>query len=104
MAEILENHVSVPRKGDVCARPGWNALVVQHFRHHLFPDEIVVPAGFALYRMRFPGRKLIGRLILATYIFPGILLLVPVYQMMASLRSEERRVGKDWRSGASAAA
>src|SRR5690606_40046051 len=71
---------------------------------HLFPDEIVVPAGFALYRMRFPGRKLIGRLILATYIFPGILLLVPVYQMMASLRSEERRVGKDWRSGASAAA
>src|SRR5690606_32448048 len=85
MAEILENHVSVPRKGDVCARPGWNALVVQHFRHHLFPDEIVVPAGFALYRMRFPGRKLIGRLILATYIFPGILLLVPVYQMMASL-------------------
>jgi ABC-type glycerol-3-phosphate transport system permease component len=46
---------------------------------------IVVPAGFALYRMKFPGRKLISRLILATYIFPGILLLVPVYQMMASL-------------------
>lgn len=46
---------------------------------------IVIPASFALYRMKFAGRKLVSRLILATYVFPGVLLLVPVYQMMAEL-------------------
>ncbi|WP_058302838.1 carbohydrate ABC transporter permease [Gorillibacterium timonense] len=46
---------------------------------------IVIPAGYALYRMKFPGRLLVSRLILATYIFPGTLLLVPVYQMMSSI-------------------
>lgn len=46
---------------------------------------IVVPACFALYRMKFRGRKFVSRLILATYVFPTILLLVPVYNLMASL-------------------
>jgi len=46
---------------------------------------IVIPASFALYRMKFKGRKFVSRLILATYVFPGILLLVPVYQLMADL-------------------
>jgi multiple sugar transport system permease protein len=46
---------------------------------------IVIPAGFAIYRMKFTGRNFVNRLILATYVFPGILLLVPVYQMMSGL-------------------
>ncbi|WP_340023709.1 carbohydrate ABC transporter permease [Paenibacillus sp. FSL K6-1096] len=46
---------------------------------------IVIPAGYAIYRMKFAGRKFVSRLILATYIFPGTLLLVPVYQMMSDL-------------------
>lgn len=46
---------------------------------------IVIPAAFAIYRMKFAGRTLLFRLILAAYIFPGILLLVPVYQLMSSL-------------------
>ncbi|MBB6729609.1 ABC transporter permease subunit [Cohnella zeiphila] len=46
---------------------------------------VVIPASFAIYRMKFVGRNLVFRLILATYIFPGILLLVPVYQLMSSL-------------------
>lgn len=46
---------------------------------------IVIPAGYAIYRMKFPGRKLVSRLILATYVFPGTLLLVPVYQMMSNI-------------------
>jgi multiple sugar transport system permease protein len=47
---------------------------------------IVIPASYAIYRMRFAGRQFFFRLILATYIFPGILLLVPVYQLMSSLQ------------------
>jgi multiple sugar transport system permease protein len=46
---------------------------------------IVIPASFAIYRMKFKGRNFFFRLILATYIFPGILLLVPVYQLMSSV-------------------
>jgi len=54
---------------------------------------IVIPASFALYRMRFRGRKFVSRLILATYVFPGILLLVPVYQLMAELRLVDSLLG-----------
>ncbi len=46
---------------------------------------IVVPASYAIYRMRFRGRRFVSRLIIATYIFPGILLLVPVYQLMSTI-------------------
>jgi len=42
-------------------------------------------AAYGLYRMRFPGRKILFRVILITYAFPGVLLLVPLYQMMSAL-------------------
>jgi multiple sugar transport system permease protein len=43
-------------------------------------------AAYGLYRMRFPGRKLLFQIILVTYAFPGVLLLVPLYDMMSTLR------------------
>jgi ABC-type glycerol-3-phosphate transport system permease component len=42
-------------------------------------------AAYGLYRLRFPGRKLLFRIILLTYAFPGVLLLVPLYGMMSKL-------------------
>ncbi|MDN7242886.1 carbohydrate ABC transporter permease [Planococcus sp. N028] len=45
---------------------------------------IVVPASYAIYRMDFKGRDFFYKLILATYIFPAMLLLVPVYQLMST--------------------
>ncbi len=42
-------------------------------------------AAYGLYRLRFPGRKLLFRVILITYAFPGVLLLIPLYGMMTSL-------------------
>lgn len=42
-------------------------------------------AAYGLYRLRFPGRKLMFRVILITYAFPGVLLLIPLYDMMTSL-------------------
>lgn len=47
---------------------------------------LCTPASYALYRMRLPGRKTLFRVILITYAFPGILLLIPLYSMMSSLR------------------
>ncbi|GAB7388962.1 hypothetical protein BSNK01_28000 [Bacillaceae bacterium] len=47
---------------------------------------IVIPASYGIYRMKFAGRDFFFKLILATYIFPGILLLVPVYQLMSAVK------------------
>jgi len=47
---------------------------------------LCTPAAYALYRMRLPGRRTLFRIILITYAFPGILLLIPLYSMMSSLR------------------
>ena len=42
-------------------------------------------AAYALHRPAFRGKALLSRLILLTYMFPGILLLVPLYQMLTKL-------------------
>lgn len=42
-------------------------------------------AAYGLYRVKFPGRQVIFRVILVTYAFPGVLLLIPLYTMMSAL-------------------
>jgi multiple sugar transport system permease protein len=42
-------------------------------------------AAYGLYRLRLPGRNIIFQVILITYAFPGILLLIPLYGMMSRL-------------------
>jgi multiple sugar transport system permease protein len=41
-----------------------------------------VLGAYSLSRFRYPGRAWFGRLILFTYIFPGMLLLIPMYSVM----------------------
>ncbi len=41
-----------------------------------------VLGAYSLSRFRYPGREWFGRLILFTYIFPGMLLLIPMYSVM----------------------
>jgi multiple sugar transport system permease protein len=42
-------------------------------------------AAYGLYRLRLPGRTALFRVILVTYAFPGVLLLIPLYGMLSSL-------------------
>ena len=42
-------------------------------------------AAYGLYRLRFPGSNFLFRVILVTYAFPGILLLVPLYDMLSKI-------------------
>lgn len=49
-------------------------------------------AAYGLYRTRFPGRRAIFRVILVTYAFPGVLLLIPLYTMMSALGLIDRLV------------
>jgi multiple sugar transport system permease protein len=41
-------------------------------------------SAYALSRLRFPGSRLFGGLILLVYLFPGITLVVPLFKMMAA--------------------
>lgn len=43
-------------------------------------------AAFAIYRLRFPGKNVISRAFLSAYAFPSILLLIPLYLMLSSVR------------------
>ena len=43
-------------------------------------------AAYGLYRLPFPGRKTLYRLILLAYIFPGSLLLIPLYVMLSNFK------------------
>ena len=54
---------------------------------------LVVLAGYALYRFEFRGRDFFQKLILVTYVFPGILLVVPVYSIMSSLHLIDNPLG-----------
>ena len=46
---------------------------------------IVISASYAVYRMNFPGREVVQKVMLITYVFPGILLIIPVYNLMVRL-------------------
>lgn len=46
---------------------------------------IVISASYALYRFDFVGKSFLEKIILITYIFPGILLVVPVYNVMTKV-------------------
>lgn len=50
-------------------------------------------AAYGLYRIRLPGRNFIFRIILVTYAFPGILLLIPLYGMMSRLGVIDTLIG-----------
>lgn len=49
-------------------------------------------AAYGLYRLRFPGRSFVFRIILVTYAFPGVLLLIPLYGMMTETGLIDRLV------------
>jgi ABC-type glycerol-3-phosphate transport system permease component len=42
-------------------------------------------AGYSLSRFNYPGKKYIGRIILFSYLFPGVLLMVPMYVLASRL-------------------
>ncbi len=104
---IFSSSVKVPQ--EIIARKPTllpQSFTVEHYdkllRHSNFPtylgNSLVVALGtmvitvflstlaaYGLYRLRFPGRNVLFRVILITYAFPGVLLLVPLYDMMSSL-------------------
>lgn len=46
---------------------------------------MAVPAAYAFFRMRFPGREVMYRTILLAYAFPSIVVLIPLFGMFVKL-------------------
>ncbi|MBX3583096.1 MAG: carbohydrate ABC transporter permease [Rhizobiaceae bacterium] len=46
---------------------------------------LALPAAYAFFRMRFPGRAALYRLILLAYAFPTIVVLIPIYGFFAKV-------------------
>ena len=44
---------------------------------------VVISSSYAVYRIEFPGKELVQKLMIITYVFPGILLIIPIFELMA---------------------
>lgn len=51
----------------------------------LFTLVLACLGGYGLARYRYPGREVLARMMLFIYVFPTILLLVPVYKMFSHI-------------------
>jgi multiple sugar transport system permease protein len=54
---------------------------------------ISVLAGYALTRLRFPGRSILARGVLFVYLIPGSLMLIPMYIIIVKLRMQDTYSG-----------
>jgi len=46
---------------------------------------LTVLAGYSIYRCRYPGRAFLSRAIILVYVFPVVILMIPIYKTMARL-------------------
>ena len=61
-----------------------NSLVVALFST-VFTIALALPAAYAFFRMEFPGRAALYRVILLAYAFPTVVVLIPIYGLFARI-------------------
>lgn len=54
---------------------------------------LVIPASYAVSRLRFPGRRQLGGLFLLVYMFPAIILAIPLFVAFSALGIRESLMG-----------
>ncbi|MBS3648507.1 carbohydrate ABC transporter permease [Pseudaminobacter sp. 19-2017] len=59
-----------------------NSLLVALFST-VFTIALALPTAYAFFRMKFPGRAALYRLILVAYAFPTVVVLIPIYGLFA---------------------
>jgi multiple sugar transport system permease protein len=68
----------------------WNSLVVAVLTV-VFSTLVSVAGAYGLYRLRVPGNNKIAGAVLLSYMVPGTLLLVPLYQVFSHLELIDTR-------------
>jgi multiple sugar transport system permease protein len=69
-----------------------NSLIVALFST-AFTIALALPAAYAFFRMEFPGRAALYRVILLAYAFPTVVVLIPIYGLFASFGIIDTRAG-----------
>ncbi len=59
----------------------------------LFTVVISSIAGYGLARYQYPGRDILARSMLFIYVFPTILLLIPIYKMFQNMNLLDKHIG-----------
>ena len=64
-------------------------LAAQQLRHraggHAITTVVSALGGYAVARLRFPGREAVASLILILYLIPPALLFIPLYRVLAEI-------------------
>ncbi|MDI3548631.1 MAG: multiple sugar transport system permease protein [Halanaerobiales bacterium] len=60
----------------------WNSFYVA-FWSMVITVILASLGGYSIYRCSYPGKNFISKLILVTYIFPQVLILIPLYKVMS---------------------
>lgn len=70
--------------------------LVNSFVVALFSTAVTVllalPAAYAFFRMEFPGRNALYRVILLAYAFPGVVVLIPLYGLFSKVGLIDSRI------------
>lgn len=54
---------------------------------------LAIPAGYSLGRLKYRGRRAFSHFIIVFYLFPGVLLLVPLYMLISILGLQDNLIG-----------
>lgn len=68
----------------------WNSLIVASITT-IVTLIVSTMGGYALGRIRFKKKRLVGRLILFTYVVPSVLLLVPLFTMIVRMGAQNTK-------------
>jgi len=83
----------------------WEVLTTFNFANYILVSTLVsvctvivtlafaVPGAYAVSRLRFPGRAVLSRSILLIYMFPAIVLVIPLYSVFSQVGLRDSLVG-----------
>lgn len=85
----LDNYGNLNEATAGVGLPGYFSFLANSFIVAAITTAISVPlallAAYSVYRTRYPGRRAMFRLLIVTYVFPGVVLLIPLFQLFAHL-------------------
>jgi len=87
----LDNYVNLLTHTPIL-RYFWNSVIVA-LSVTLFTVIAAVLGAYSLVFFRYPGREFLGRIILFTYMFPGVIIIVPTYTIMSRLFLTDNLLG-----------
>jgi multiple sugar transport system permease protein len=85
----LDNYANLNEATAGVGLPGYLTFLANSVIVATITTAISVPlallAAYSVYRTRYPGRRAMFRLLIVTYVFPGVVLLIPLFQLFAQM-------------------